>query len=71
MQRGRLLGGALGADGALALLELGGLLGGGAKKAQAQQHQQGMGFLGKMLDADNDGSMMDDVLKMAMKNMMK
>mmetsp|Transcript_8092 Transcript_8092/g.36804 ORF Transcript_8092/g.36804 Transcript_8092/m.36804 type:complete len:701 (+) Transcript_8092:1365-3467(+) len=29
LQRGRLLGGALGADGALALLELGGLLGGG------------------------------------------
>jgi hypothetical protein len=52
---------------------LGSLLGGQAKqkRVQQQQHQQGMGFLGKMLDADNDGSMMDDVLKMAMKNMMK
>jgi hypothetical protein len=49
---------------------LGGLLGGGARKATAQ-HQQGMGLLGNMLDADNDGSMMDDVLKMAMKSMMK
>ena len=49
---------------------LGSMLGGGARKAKAQ-HQQGMGMLGKMLDADSDGSMMDDVLKMAMKNMMK
>lgn len=48
---------------------LGGLLGGGARKQQAQiqqSHQQGMGLLGKMLDADGDGSMMDDILKMAM-----
>lgn len=48
---------------------LGGLLGGGARKQQRQaqqSHQQGMGFLGKMLDADGDGSVMDDVLKMAM-----
>jgi len=28
--------------------------------------QQGMGILGKLLDADGDGSMMDDVLNMAM-----
>jgi len=28
--------------------------------------QQGMGILGKLLDADGDGSMMDDVLKIAM-----
>jgi len=52
---------------------LGSLLGGQAKQQRVQQqnHQQGMGLIGKMLDADNDGSMMDDVLKMAMKNMMK
>ncbi|NNC38615.1 MAG: DUF937 domain-containing protein [Acidimicrobiales bacterium] len=52
---------------------LGALTGANARRQRAQQqsHQQGMGFLGKMLDADNDGSMMDDVLKMAMKNMMK
>jgi len=25
-----------------------------------------MGMIGKMLDADGDGSMMDDILKMAM-----
>ncbi|RKQ69276.1 uncharacterized protein DUF937 [Litorimonas taeanensis] len=48
---------------------LGGLLGGGARKAQAQQqqaHQQGLGFLGKMLDADGDGNTMDDLLGMVM-----
>lgn len=48
---------------------LGGLLGGGQAKQQRQaqqSHQQGMGLLGKMLDADGDGSVMDDVLKMAM-----
>lgn len=52
---------------------LGGLLGGGQAKQQRQaqqqaeaQRQQGMGFLGKMLDADGDGSMMDDILQMAM-----
>jgi len=51
---------------------LGSILGGQAKQQrraqqQAQQsHQQGMGLLGKMLDADGDGSVMDDVLKMAM-----
>ena len=28
--------------------------------------QQGMGIIGKLLDADGDGSMMDDVLSMAM-----
>ncbi len=50
---------------------LGGLLGGGAKRAQAQQqqaHQQGMGMIGKMLDADGDGSTMDDILGMIMNN---
>lgn len=30
-----------------------------------------MSLISKMLDSDNDGSMMDDVLKMVMKNMMK
>lgn len=53
---------------------LGGLLGGGQAKQQRQvqqQHQQGMGMLGKMLDADGDGSMMDDVLNMAMQAAMK
>lgn len=48
---------------------LGGLLGGGARKAQAQQqqvHQQGLGMLGKMLDADGDGNTMDDILGMVM-----
>ena len=51
---------------------LGGLLGDllGATKAPQQQvrqqHQQGLGILGKMLDADGDGSLMDDVLNMAM-----
>ena len=38
------------------------------QRQQAQQtHQQGMGIIGKLLDADGDGSMMDDVLRMAMK----
>ncbi len=48
---------------------LGGLLGGGARKAQRQQqqaHQQGLGMLGKMLDADGDGNTMDDILGMVM-----
>jgi len=53
---------------------LGGLLGGGARKQQAQMqhqasqaHQQGLGMLGNMLDADGDGSSMDDILGMLMK----
>ena len=47
---------------------LGGLMGGNQRRAQAQtqQHQQGMGMLGKMLDADGDGSTMDDILGMVM-----
>lgn len=47
---------------------LGGLLGGKAKQQRQvqQSHQQGLGLLGKMLDADGDGNVMDDVLKMAM-----
>ena len=48
---------------------LSGILGGGQAKQQRQvqrQHQQGLGMLGKMLDADGDGSVMDDILNMAM-----
>jgi len=45
---------------------LGGLLGGGQRKAQ-KSHQQGLGMLSAMLDSGGDGSIMDDVLKMAMK----
>jgi hypothetical protein len=54
---------------------LGGLLGGGGARRQQQQmqqqanqaHQSGLGMLGKMLDADGDGSSMDDILGMLMK----
>jgi hypothetical protein len=47
---------------------LGGLLGGGARQARQQQqvHQQGLGMLGQMLDADGDGNTMDDILGMMM-----
>ena len=48
---------------------LGGILGGGARKQankQQQAHQQGLGMLGKMLDADGDGNTMDDILGMVM-----
>lgn len=48
---------------------IGGILGGGARKQESQQkqaHQQGLGMLGKMLDADGDGNTMDDVLGMVM-----
>jgi len=51
---------------------LGGILSavmGGKAKAQRQQqqaHQNGMGMIGKMLDADGDGSTMDDILGMVM-----
>lgn len=48
---------------------IGGLLGGGARKqarAQQQAHQQGLGMLGRMLDADGDGNTMDDILGMLM-----
>jgi len=53
---------------------LGGLLGGGARRQQqqmrnqaSQAHQRGLGMLGKMLDADGNGSSMDDILGMLMK----
>lgn len=47
---------------------LGGLLGGGGRQVRQQQHvhQQGLGMLGQMLDADGDGNSMDDVLGMLM-----
>ncbi|GLQ22258.1 hypothetical protein GCM10007853_01320 [Algimonas ampicilliniresistens] len=47
---------------------LGGLLGGGGRqqRQQRQAHQQGMGMLGRMLDADGDGNTMDDILGMVM-----
>lgn len=47
---------------------LGGLLGGGGRqqRQQRQVHQQGMGMLGRMLDADGDGNTMDDILGMVM-----
>lgn len=52
---------------------LGGLLGGNKRQARQQQQaqSQGMGILGNLLDADGDGNMMDDILGMAMKSMMK
>jgi len=52
---------------------LGALTGGNARRQRGyqQQQQQGMGILGKMLDADGNGNMMDDVLGMAMKQFMK
>ncbi|MEP1230143.1 MAG: DUF937 domain-containing protein [Litorimonas sp.] len=63
----QLMGGASNSGGIGGMLS--GLLGGGAKRAQAQQqqaHQQGMGVIGKMLDADGDGNTMDDILSMVM-----
>ena len=66
---GQLMGGGQKASGLGGLLSA--VLGGGQKKQVAQQHQQGLGMLGNLLDADGNGSVMDDVLKMAMKGMMK
>ena len=62
----QMLGGGAKASGLGGLL--GGLLGGARKQQQQAQasHQQGMGMIGKMLDADGDGNMMDDILQMAM-----
>jgi len=69
---GLALGGGRQQSGGLGSL-LGALTGGNARRQRGyqQQQQQGMGFLGKMLDADGDGNMMDDVLGMAMKQFMK
>lgn len=62
----QLMGG--GVKGGIASALVGSLLGGNKRQQrQVQQtHQQGLGMLGGMLDADGDGSLMDDVLKMAM-----
>lgn len=52
---------------------LGSLLGGGQRKQQRQAvatRQQGMGILGNLLDADNDGNTMDDIMSLAMKGLM-
>jgi len=49
---------------------LGGLLGavmGGGAKPQQQQGGGAMGMLGNLLDADGDGSPMDDIFQMVMK----
>ncbi len=45
---------------------LGAITGGNARAAQRAEstRQQGMGIIGKMLDADGDGSTMDDILGM-------
>ncbi|WP_409432174.1 DUF937 domain-containing protein [Litorimonas sp. RW-G-Af-16] len=45
-----------------------GITGGNARAAKQQSatHQQGLGMIGKMLDADGDGSTMDDILGMVM-----
>ena len=57
--------------------DLGGLakvLMGGAQQQQQQQQSQGGGLgnlVGKLLDRDGDGSMMDDLLSMGMKMMQK
>ena len=66
---GQLMGGGQKASGLGGLLS--GILGGGQQKRVRQQHQQGLGMLGNLLDADGNGSVMDDVLKMAMKGVMK
>jgi len=69
---GLALGGGQKQSGGLGSL-LGALTGGNRRQAAQQQQaqQQGMGILGNLLDADGDSNMMDDVLSMAMKQMMK
>jgi len=64
----QMMGGGQKASGLSSLL--GAVLGGQKRQAQ-QQHQKGLGMIGSLLDADGNGSVMDDVLKMAMKGMMK
>jgi len=44
---------------------------GGGRRQQQRVQQQAQGLLGRMLDADGDGSAMDDVLGMAMRQFMK
>ncbi|MEO0467537.1 MAG: DUF937 domain-containing protein [Pseudomonadota bacterium] len=55
-QGGGLLGGLLGA-----------VMGGGNKATPQQQSSGAMGMLGNLLDADGDGSAMDDIFQMVMK----
>ena len=65
----QLMGGAQGAPAKGIGGLLGGLLGGGGRRqARAQQHahSQGLGLLGRMLDADGDGNTMDDIFGMMM-----
>ncbi|MEP1142110.1 MAG: DUF937 domain-containing protein [Henriciella sp.] len=45
---------------------LGGLLGGGRQQQPAQSN--GLGMLGALFDADKDGSAMDDIFQMVLKN---
>lgn len=45
---------------------LGGLLGGGRQQQPAQAN--GLGMLGALFDADKDGSAMDDIFQMVLKN---
>ncbi len=47
---------------------LGAVLGGGRKPAGAQAPQGAMGMLGNLLDADGDGSAMNDIFEMVMKS---
>lgn len=46
---------------------LGAVMGGGSSNAQSQQGGGAMGMLGNLLDADGDGSPMDDIFDMVMK----
>lgn len=64
----QMLGGSQKPGGGLGNL-IAGVFGNGARRQQRKahiQHQAGLGILGKMLDADGDGNLMDDVLEMAM-----
>jgi len=45
---------------------LGGLLGGGRQQQQPAQ-SDGLGMLGALFDADRDGSAMDDIFQMVLK----
>lgn len=67
----KLMGG--GVKGGIASMVVGSLLGGNKRAArqQTQTHQQGLGILGNLLDADGDGNQMDDILGMAMKGLMR
>lgn len=67
----KLMGGNQSSSGIGSLL---GALTGSTRRAQTtavQTQQQGLGILGNLLDADGDGSNMDDILGMAMKQFMR